>query len=53
MASMTWYAVMGEKTGADRYAFRLYDKAVWRCIRGGGCHDCGRIVKRMAGEEAR
>lgn len=48
-----WYAVMGEKTGPDRYAFVCMYKAV--CAGSGGriVDDCGRIVKRMAGEEAR
>lgn len=31
-----WYAVMGEKTGADRYAFRLYVQSGVRWIWGGG-----------------
>lgn len=49
-----WYAVMGEKTGADRYAFRLYVQSGVRWIWGGRIvDDCGRIVKRMAGKEAR
>ena len=31
-----WYAVMGEKTGPDRYAFRLYVQSGVRWIWGGG-----------------
>ena len=31
-----WYAVMGEKTGLDRYAFRLYVQSGVRWIWGGG-----------------
>lgn len=31
-----WYAVMGEKTGEDRYAFRLYVQSGVRWIWGGG-----------------
>lgn len=31
-----WYAVMGEKTGSDRYAFRLYVQSGVRWIWGGG-----------------
>lgn len=31
-----WYAVMGEKTGPDRYAFRLYVQCGVRWIWGGG-----------------
>lgn len=31
-----WYAVMGEKTGSDRYAFRLYVQCGVRWIWGGG-----------------
>lgn len=31
-----WYAVMGEKTGPDRYAFRLYVQRGVRWIWGGG-----------------
>ena len=31
-----WYAVMGEKTRADRYAFRLYVQSGVRWIWGGG-----------------
>lgn len=48
-----WYAVMGEKTGADRYAFRLYVQSGVRWIWGRIVDDCRRIIKRMAGEEAR
>lgn len=32
-----WYAVMGEKTGADRYAFRLYVQSGVRWIWGEDC----------------
>ncbi len=32
-----WYAVMGEKTGPDRYAFRLYVQCGVRWIWGEGC----------------
>ena len=31
-----WYAVMGEKTGQDRYAMRLYVQTGVRWIWGGG-----------------
>lgn len=48
-----WYAVMGEKPDRIVTLFVCMYKAV--CAGSGGriVDDCGRIVKRMAGEEAR
>ncbi len=39
-----WYAVMGEKTGADRYAFRLYVQSGVRWIWGRIVDDCGALL---------
>ncbi|VDZ96515.1 heme lyase subunit NrfE [Salmonella enterica subsp. enterica] len=48
-----WYAVMGEKTGPDRYAMRLYVQTGVRWIWGGGLlMVCGALLSGMAGEEA-
>lgn len=48
-----WYAVMGEKPERIVTLFACMYKAV--CAGSGGriVDDCGRIIKRMAGEEAR
>ncbi len=49
-----WYAVMGEKPGSGSLRFSLV--CTKRCaldLGGRIVDDCGRIVKRMAGEEAR
>ncbi|EAM9251886.1 heme lyase NrfEFG subunit NrfF [Salmonella enterica] len=47
-----WYAVMGEKTGADRYAMRLYVQTGVRWIWGGGLlMVCGALLSGWRGRK--
>lgn len=47
-----WYAVMGEKTGADRYAIRLYVQTGVRWIWGGGLlMVCGALLSGWRGRK--
>lgn len=47
-----WYAVMGEKTGADRYAFRLYVQSGVRWIWGGLLMIAGALLSGWRGGSA-
>ncbi|KUD99078.1 hypothetical protein DF01_23570, partial [Salmonella enterica subsp. enterica serovar Muenchen] len=47
-----WYAVMGEKTGPDRYAMRLYVQTGVRWIWGGGLlMVCGALLSGWRGRK--
>ncbi|EBY8841473.1 heme lyase CcmF/NrfE family subunit [Salmonella enterica subsp. enterica serovar Thompson] len=47
-----WYAVMGEKTGPDRYAMRLYVQTGVRWIWGGGLlRVCGALLSGWRGRK--